>query len=424
MPHTLALVDCNNFYASCERVFDPSLATRPVVILSNNDGCIIARSNESKALGIPMGAPFHQFRDVLERHQVAVLSSNYALYGDMSRRVMQVLSEWSPRQEIYSIDESFLDLSGFDNPTSWGIKVRADVLRRTGIPVGVGIASTKTLAKLANHCAKKRAPWKASGVCDLNELSQVELTSTLADIEVGDVWGIGRRLSENLMSQGIRTAEALKNADRRRLRDQHNVVMEKLIRELNGEACLDLEEVAAPKKQIVASRSFGHAVADYDELHSAVASHMGRASAKLRAQGSVAGAIVVFIRTNPFRERDPQLSRSIVVPLVMATDDLLKLQTAVAVGLKTIYLPGFKYQKAGVMLEQIQPKTIQQSDLFAEQQSPQKAALLKTMDQINSRFGRGIVHSAAELFGRGQWLMRRGLKSPSYTTDWGQLPEV
>lgn len=424
MQHTLALVDCNNFYASCERVFQPSLTQRPVVILSNNDGCVIARSNESKALGIPMGAPFHQLREVLERHQVVVMSSNYALYGDMSRRVMQVLSEWSPRQEVYSIDESFLDLTGMMNPTGIGIALRGDVRRRTGIPVGVGIASTKTLAKLANHCAKKREPWKANGVCNLNELSRSELAATLSDIDVGDIWGIGRRLGANLVAQGIRTALDLQQADRKRLRDQHSVVMEKLIRELNGEACLDVEEVASPKKQIVASRSFGMVLDDLEELRSSVAAHVSRATAKLRAQGSTAGALIVFIRTNPFRERDPQLSRSVVVPLVTATDDLLKLHTAAQQGLQQIYRPGYLYHKAGIMLEQLQPKSVVQTDLFAEQQTPQKAALLDALDQVNRRFGKGVVHSAAELLGRGRWHMRRERKSPEYTSHWDQLLQV
>lgn len=335
-----------------------------------------------------------------------------------------MLSDWSPRQEVYSIDECFLDLSGISDLTQHGIKIRDDVVRRTGIPVGVGIANTKTLSKLANHCAKKREPWKAIGVCNLNELSSNELHREFANIEIGEVWGIGRRLSANLQGQGIKSVLDLIRADAKRLRDQHSVVLEKLIRELRGEPCLELEDVAEPKQQIIASRSFGMVLDDLDELRSAVATHVSRAAEKLRQQHSVAGIIVVNIRTNPFRERDPQRSPSVVVPLVTPTDDVLILQTAAQRGLEQIYQSGFNYHKAGVMLEQIQPKGVQQFDLFAEEQSPKKSALLDMMDKVNQRFGKRTLHSAAELLGRGQWAMRRNRKSPEFTTSWNQLPSV
>jgi DNA polymerase V len=421
----IALVDCNNFYVSCERVFNPRLEHRPVVILSNNDGCFVSRSNEAKALGLPMGAPLHEYRDVIRRHQVAVLSSNYSLYGDMSRRVMRVLEQHAPQYEVYSIDEAFLELSGIPNLENFAAIIRADVRQRTGIPVGIGIATTKTLAKLANHCAKKREPWNTGGVCDFGALSEAELCQLLATIEIGDIWGIGSRLSKRLALLGIRTAADLRHADPKQLRAQFGVVMERTIAELNGMACLQLEEISPPKQQIIASRSFGRLVRDMDSLRCALATHVARAAEKLRRQSSVAQVLTVMIRTNPFREQDAQLSRSVVVPLSRPTNDTLLLTRASSAGLKQIYRAGYNYQKAGVVLSAIQPVGVEQGDLFASAQPRERDALSQVVDTINRNFGRGTVRTAVELAGQARhWKMRQERRTPRYTTRWDELAIV
>ena len=422
-PRLVALVDCNNFYASCERVFKPDLEGKPIVILSNNDGCIVARSNEAKALGIPMGAPLHLWKDLIQQHQIHVFSSNYALYGDLSRRVMRLLARYSPHQEIYSIDESFLDFTGMPHPVAHAMRLRHEMRKRTGIPVAVGIASTKTLAKLANFCAKKREPWKAMGVCNLNDLEPVALRELLSSIEVGEVWGVGYRSVKKLAALGLTTVEQLKTADAKIIRQHFSVVMERTVAELNGIACLEMEEIHPDKQQIVSSCSFGHLVTSLNELEASIASHVARGVEKLRGQGSVAALLTVFIQTNPFRTQDRQYSPSLTVSLVLPSDDVFILQKAANQALGQLYKPEYQYKKAGIMLSGILPNTVRQDDLFAPPPDAARQSLLKVLDQINRQYGRGAVKTATELLGKS-WHMRQTLRSPRYTTCWEELLEV
>jgi DNA polymerase V len=296
---SLALIDVNNFYVSCERVFNPKLNGKPVVVLSNNDGCAIARSNEAKALGIKMGEPWFKLRDLAQQHGIIAHSSNYALYADMSNRVMEILSGFSPNQEVYSIDECFLDLTGMPRPhLAIASRMRVMIRQYTGLPVCVGIGPSKTLAKLANHCAKKG--YTPDGVCDFNAWTPEQLDAQLAKIEIGEVWGIGRRLVPKLNALGIRTVLDLKRVDPEYMRQQFSVVMEKTVRELRGQACIELEEVAPAKKQIVSSRSFGFPVTDIQSLSEALSLYTSRAAEKLRKQQSFATLLAVFIHTSPF----------------------------------------------------------------------------------------------------------------------------
>lgn len=419
---TVALVDGNNFFVSCERVFNPGLAGRPVVVLSNNDGCAVARSNEVKALGVKMGTPWFQLRDLARRHGIVALSSNYALYADMSNRMMSVLGQYSPDQEIYSIDECFLGLDGLAHLdlVEYGGAIRRRVGQWVGIPVCVGIAATKTLAKLANHCAKKELAG-SDGVCDFGRMSAAELSRLLSAIEVGEVWGVGRQLTRRLGDLGIATVEALRTADARILCDRFSVVLERTILELNGTACIELEEEAPNKRQIISSRSFGQYVYDLDQLQEAVASYIAIAAAKLRSQGSLAGMVQVYIRTNPHKENAPQYQRGMTVPLPEASDDTLRLTRAALWVLKRIYRPGYAYQKAGVALLNLSDAAAAQQGLFATARD--NAKLMQAMDRINAIWGRGTLRSAAEGIEKG-WRMKRERMSPAYTTCWAQVPVV
>ncbi|MDO8417559.1 MAG: Y-family DNA polymerase [Agitococcus sp.] len=419
----VALVDCNNFYASCERVFKPYLEGKPIVILSNNDGCIVARSNEAKALGIPMGAPLHLWKEKMQQHHVHVFSSNYALYGDLSRRVMRLLARYSPHQEIYSIDESFLDFTGMPNPIAHAMTLRHDIRKRTGIPVAVGIASTKTLAKLANFCAKKRETWKAVGVCNLDDLKPAELTALFTSLDVGEVWGVGYRSVKKLASLGITTVEQLKKADAKIIRKHFSVVMERTIAELNGISCLEMEEISQDKQQIISSRSFGHLVTALEELEASVASHIARGVEKLRGQQSTAALITVYIQTNPFRQQDRQYSPSLTVSLILPSDDVSILQKAANNALRQIYKPEYHYKKAGIILSGILPNTVRQADLFAPTPNESRESLMRVLDQIHRQYGHGAIKTATELLGKS-WHMRQELRSPRYTTCWEELLEV
>jgi DNA polymerase V len=353
---TIALIDVNNFYVSCERSFNPTLKSRPVVVLSNNDGCVISRSNEAKALGIKMGAPWFKCQDLVKKHQITGLSSNYALYADMSNRVMTILSDFSPNQEVYSIDECFLDLTGFEkkNLVEYGQQMRARILKWTGLPVCVGVGSTKTLAKLANHIAKKQAQF--NGVCDLNQLSEGALKDVFSLLDVGEVWGVGRKLAIKLKALGIHTVLDLKQADSEYLRQQFSVVMEKTVRELNGTACMALEEIVPPRKQILSSRSFGHPVRDFNSLAESITLYMSRAAEKLRSQQSLANVVQVYIRTSPFKLDEPQYGNGITIPLPTPTDDTRQLVKIALWALKRLYQPNFNYAKAGVCLGELIPR--------------------------------------------------------------------
>jgi DNA polymerase V len=416
---TIALVDGNNFYVSCERVFDPRLENRPVVVLSNNDGCAVARSAEVKALGVKMGTPWFQMRDLARQHGIVAMSSNYALYADMSNRMMAVLAQFSPEQEIYSIDECFLGLDGFKHYDliEYGRAMRQRVRQWVGIPVCVGIAETKTLAKLANHCAKKSLAGE-DGVCDFNRLTEIELSRLFATIEVGEVWGVGRQLTRKLGERGITTVEGLRTADARTLRDKFSVVLERTVTELNGIPCMAMEEAVPNKQQIISSRSFGQYVYDIEPLKEAVASYIAIAAEKLRAQGSFAGMVQVYIRTNPHKDA-PQYQRGLTIPLPEATDDTLRLTRAALWGLKRIYRPGYAYQKAGVALLSLTDAATAQMNLFSTTRD--NSALMQVMDRINAMWGRGTLRSAAEGIEKG-WKMKREKVSPGYTTNWEQVP--
>lgn len=421
-----ALVDCNNFYVSCERAFAPKLQCKPVVVLSNNDGCAVARSDEVKALGVKMGTPWFQIKDLAKQHGIVALSSNYCLYGDMSNRVMTILRDFSPIVEVYSIDESFLSLDGlgglWQSPSQLGQEIRGRILQWTGLPVCVGTASSKTLAKLANHVAKKRPEY--NGMCDFSSMSETELRALLSSIEVNEVWGCGRRISDRLQTLGITTVQALRSAPAKWIRAHFGVVLERTVTELRGIPCLELEEVPAAKQQIICSKSFGEMVLTIDELAESVSSYATRATEKLRRQNSACAAIHVFIETNRFRQSDRQYANGITMSLAEPTDDTRALVAAALAGLKRIYRPGFWYKKAGVMLMEIGPKSIRQFSLFDDPPRPDwPGKLMKTLDALNQSFGRDTVFLASSGI-RHRWEARFEARTPRYTTRWTELPKV
>ena len=417
-----ALVDGNNFYVSCERLFNPRLEGRPVVVLSNNDGCAVARSAEVKALGVKMGTPWFQMQDLAKRHGIVALSSNYELYADLSDRMMSVLATFSPDQEIYSIDECFLGLDGFERQDSLrvGQTIRQRVRQWVGIPVCVGMASTKTLAKLANHCAKKGLAGH-DGVCDFERLEAPQRTALFRSLPVDAVWGVGPRLAHQLGERGIRSVEALRQADPATLRRTFSVVLERTQAELNGVACLALEDVTPPRQQIQSSRSFGQYVEDLPALEEAVASYIGVAAEKLRRQRSLTGMLQVYLRTNPHRLDAPQYQKGLTVPLPTPTDDTLCLIAVARWALKKIYRPGYAYQKTGVVLMNLCDAGTVQGDLFSKGNGNPR--LMQVMDRINAAWGRGTLRSAAEGIDK-EWTMKREKKTPAYTTRWDQLPEA
>lgn len=425
-----ALVDVNNFYASCEQLWEPKLRNRPVVVLSNNDGCVVARSKEAKAIGVPMGAPWFKLSDLARQHRIIALSSNYELYADMSNRVVEVLRDFTPDLEVYSIDESFLSLEGLQvlsrgDLVTYGQQIRQRIAQWVGLPVCVGIGATKTLAKFANHLAKKNACFQ--GVCDFTVLTQADQERWMAGNEVGEVWGVGRRISKRLSIMGINTVLDLKRSEPEHIRRAFNVVLQKTVEELNGTSCLPLELMAPAKQQIMSSRSFGQPVYDLEELEEAVSTYICRAAEKLRAQQSVAGAITVAIMTNRFKEHVPQYSRSIVVPLPEPTADSRVLADYGLVALRHIYRPGFEYKKAAVMLSELQPAGQRQASLWddaaAEVCRERSRKLMGVLDAVNGRFGRGALQLAS-LGSMPVWTMKRGRVSPRYTTRWEDVPKV
>jgi DNA polymerase V len=421
----IALVDCNNFYVSCERVFNPKLEGKPVVVLSNNDGCAVARSNEVKALGVKMGEPWFKMEKLAKQHGIIALSSNYTLYGDMSARVMSILSEFSDQQEVYSIDECFLGLDGFapEYLIEHGQKIRRAVRKQTGIPVCVGIADTKTLSKLANHCAKKSFAG-SDGVCDFGRLSEAQLSKLFSSIQVGEIWGVGRQIGSKLEVMGIETVEALRRADPEYIRQQFSVVVERTVKELNGIPCIELEEACTPRQQIMVSRSFGQPVTTIEDLSESVAYFATTAAMKLRKDGSVASSLCVFVRTNPFKENEAQYQRSVIVPLSRPSADTANIVSAALAGLKQVFRAGFRYKKSGVLLMGLQGRDTVQADLFDPPMDQAKSeARMKIMDQINQKMGKGAITIAATGV-KQRWAMRRERKSPNYTSDWNELLEV
>jgi DNA polymerase V len=417
-----ALVDCNNFYASCERVFQPKLEGRPVVVLSNNDGCVIARSNEAKALGIAMGAPYFQIERLVRRQGIAVFSSNYALYGDMSRRVMQVLGQFAPAQEVYSIDECFLNLAGLPNRTGYALDIARTVRQWTGIPVSIGLAPTKVLAKLANRLAKQEHS-PHGPILDWTLLPSPE--AVLAAIPVEDIWGIAGRWGKRLRQLRITHALALREAEPKALRREFGVVMERIVWELRSVSCLPLETAPPPRKQILTSRSFGERLTALDDLRAAVARFAARAGAKLRAQGLKAQALNVFVQTSPFDPAQPYYANAATLPFAVPEQDSGALIRPALLGLARIYRPGLAYQKAGVMLLDLLPATREQRTLFAPAAGdPARAARrMAALDHINQKYGRETLRYACEAVSdRGR--MRARLKSPAWTTCWQELPVI
>lgn len=417
-----ALVDCNNFYASCEKLFRPDLKDTPVVVLSNNDGCVVARSREAKLLGIKMGVPVFQIKAEMQRHGILAFSSNYALYADLSSRVMRTLEEMAPRVEVYSIDEAFLDLTGIESAISlveFGQQVRERIGHWIGITVCVGIAPTKTLAKLANHAAKKYPA--TQGVVDLTNPDRQR--RLLALVPVDDVWGVGRRLSKRLNALGITTALDLANASPRAIRDQFSVVLERTVRELNGESCIELEEIPPTKKQIVCSRSFGVKVTHFELLREAVCEYATRATEKLRKEQQQAKVMTVFIRTSPFKDNEPQYSNSASGELLIPscdTRDFIELANHL---LKRIWKDGFRYAKAGVMLSDFYDPGMFQPGLFDDVSTRSNSQqLMSVLDTINQS-GAGKVFFAGQGT-KKDWSMKREHLSPAYTTHWDQLPRV
>lgn len=415
-----ALIDCNSFYCSCERVYRPWLDDVPVVVLSNNDGCVIARTREAKRLGIPMGAPYFQWRDQLREWGVVCFSSNYELYGEMSARVMATLEDMFPRVEVYSIDEAFADLTGMQGDlVDLGREARERVLRWTGIPVGVGIGPTKTLAKLANWAAKT---WrKSGGVIDLRDPARRD--KLLQMTEVSEVWGVGRRLTAKLAPLGIRTAWDLATYDPASLRRQFSVVLEKTARELRGISCLELEEATPPKQMICSSKMFGSRVRELPPIREAVASYVTKAAEKLRSQNSLAGALQVAIRTGMHNPDQPRYANAINCPLPYPTDDTRVLAAAAVRGLDAIYRPGYAYSKAEVLLMDFRQRGEFTGDLFADAPRPGADRLMAVVDRINAREGRGTVR-LGRIPASPEWAMKREMMSPRYTTRWDELMVV
>jgi len=419
MTAPIALVDCNNFYASCERVFQPGLRGKPVVVLSNNDGCVIARSNEAKALGIDMGAPWHLNRDKFAKEGVIVRSSNYTLYGDMSSRVMRVLGEAAPELEIYSIDEAFPGLAGLRDPVTYMRGVRATVLQWTGIPVSVGIAPSKTLAKVANRLAKK-TPESGGVLMLMDEASQ---TAALGKLELTDLWGLAGRMAARLQASGITTPLELRDSDPKWIRAHSSVVMERMVLELQGHSCIGLEEGSPDRKSIMASRSFGRPVETLDEMQEAVATYVSRAAEKMRRQDLVTPALQVFITTNRFREQDAQYYGHHTVHLPVATSDTGRLIRAAMHGLSCIWKEGPRYKKAGVVCLDLHRADTVQAGLFHAPDSPVRRELMASLDALNHRFGRGTVAFAAGGIQKA-WKLRSDQKSPAFTTSWSDLLQV
>lgn len=418
MNRVIALVDCNNFYASCERLFRPDLREKPIVVLSNNDGCIVARSNEAKVLGIAMGAPYFKTKAVIDKHDVQVFSSNYTLYGDLSSRVLTILQELEPEVEVYSIDEAFITLPGTGDAAEYGRLIKAKVAQCVGIPVSVGIAPTKTLAKIANRFAKKDSRY--GGVVDLTGAGDID--GLLEAVEVGDVWGIGHRSTEKLNARGIYNARQLRDSDDTWIRKKLTVTGLRTVMELRGIPCVAADSVHATKQSIISSRSFGKPVSSQTDLREAIATHVSIATAKLRAQGSVAGAIQIFFHTNYFKEDAPQYSANLTLPLAQSSSYTPTLIKYALRGLKQLYKAGYDYKKAGVMLTDITSGDCRQGELFGPVDA-EREPLMATVDQINRKWGRNTLQFAAAGI-KKSWQMRQSFKSPAYTTSWGEIPVV
>ena len=425
-----ALLDGNNFYVSCERVFQPALKGQAVMVLSNNDGCVISRSEEAKALGIRMGVPFFQVRHLVDAGQLVALSANFALYGDMSDRMMSLAAGMGPQQEVYSIDECFIDLHGVRDITRRAWAIRERIGRGIGIACCVGIAPTKTLAKLANHVAKEAErkpgsyPPELMRVCNLAELGAGKLQHVLQATAVGEVWGVGRRLSKRLQAMGIHTAQDLASVPPALVRKHFGVVLERTVLELNGMACMALDLQPQPRQQVACTRSFGQSVTDLPPLLEAVSAFAASAATKLRSQGLLAGQLHVFAHTSPHRP-GPRFYRSAQVQLEPPASDTARLVEAAVRGMRSIYAPGYQLIKAGVILQDLSPAHQQQAALFGPGQAHGRGALMQTLDVINQRWGKHMIHvgSAGQTGSDdGSWRMKQAHRTPRYTTRLDEVP--
>ena len=413
---SIALIDCNSFYASCERIFDPKLLGEPIVVLSNNDGCIITRSAEAKALGIKMGEPYFKAKKIIEKNNVKVFSSNYSLYGDISQRVMEILLGFSPEVEIYSIDEAFLNFKGFKNHEllTYCKHIRQTIKQWVGIPVSIGVGSTKTLSKIANHLAKKEADYE--GICILKGDEKIE--EALNRIEIGDVWGIGRRLSKFLRNYEVRTAKQFAFLDRRWIRENIGVVGEKIQLELRGVSCLDLELFPSPKKSCCVSRSFSRPIEKIEELQESIANYGSRVAEKIREEGLIAQSMSIFVLTNHFNKKEKQYSSSIKLQLDYPTSDSKLIVKRAVEGIKRIYKEGYRYKKAGIILYELHSSSSVRGLL--DYDKLRTVSLMRSLDEINYRYGSATLRLAAEGI-RRSWHMRREKVSPCYTTSFDQL---
>jgi DNA polymerase V len=413
---SIALIDCNSFYASCERIFNPKLLGKPIVVLSNNDGCIITRSAEAKALGIKMGEPYFKAKKIIEKNNVKVFSSNYSLYGDISQRVMEILLGFSPEVEIYSIDEAFLNFKGFKNHEllTYCKHIRQTIKQWVGIPVSIGVGSTKTLSKIANHLAKKEADYE--GICILKGDEKIE--EALNRIEIGDVWGIGRRLSKFLRNYGVCTAKQFAFLDRRWIRKNMGVVGEKIQLELCGVSCLDLELLPSPKKSCCVSRSFSRPIEKIEELQESIANYGSRVAEKIREEGLIAQSMSIFVLTNHFNKKEKQYSSSIKLQLDYPTSDSKLIVKRAVEGIKRIYKEGYRYKKAGIILYELHSSSSVRGLL--DYDKPRTDSLMRSLDEINYRYGSATLRLAAEGI-RRSWHMRREKVSPCYTTSFDQL---
>ena len=415
-----ALVDCNNFYVSCERVFNPYLINQPVVVLSNNDGCIIARSNEAKALNIPMGAPFHIYRDFINAHRVKVYSSNYPLYGDMSNRVMMSLAEFNPNLEVYSIDEAFLKFNQTSGTNSrrGTLKIKESIFKWTGIPVSIGLGPTKTLAKIANTFAKKN---NHHGVFDLSSKTKQE--EILKDINIENIWGISKRWGSKLRMIGIGNALQLRDSSPRRIRQYLGVVVERIVYELQGVACLDINEIL-PKKNIMCSRSFGNVISEKTILKQFIVEHTIRACEKMRNQNTRAQSVYIFLKTNKFN-KVKQYNGGIVLGLNTPCSDTAQIIKLTSSAVDMIYRPGYLYQKAGIMLLDLIPEGINQYDFFENTNYSLSDKRMKVVDLLNKKFGAGtIANGGLRSKNKEKWDSKKYYLSPRYTTQWDELPHV
>lgn len=414
-----ALIDCNNFFASCERVFNPKLIGRPVIVLSNNDGCAIARSEEAKALGIEMGAPYFKIKNLCDKQGVAVFSSNFELYGDMSQRVMDTIAMFAPDMEVYSIDEAFIQLDSLniEDPIAFCDELRQKILQWTGLPVSIGIGPTKVLAKTANYIAKKKLK---TPVYYLQDATMTE--DWLKKLDVAEIWGIGRKWAQKLKAQGICTALHLRNTNLALLRKRYTVIMERIAYELAGTSCLSLDELDS-KRSILSSRSFAHKVTDLETIEEALCNFVAKAAEKLRRQRSRARSILVSLRTSYFNPNDPQYRNTITIPLLQPSADTGELMAIAKDLLKKIYRSGYRYHKVSVLLFDLVSENAVQTDLFSLQDYSKSDTLMKLLDKVNNTQGKNTLFFASQGLQRN-WQGKSDLRSKRYTTEWNELLRV